>query len=62
MSIYTLVFQDPDCTKLAPSIKLEIGTYTTVKITVVGFCILYAVHPDTQFLQVTFHVASHEAV
>ena len=27
-SVYKLVFQDPDCKKLAPS-KLEIGTYTT---------------------------------
>ena len=61
VSIYKLVFQDPDCTKLAPSSKLEIGTYTTNNIKVVGFCILYVVHPDTQCLQeVTFHVTSHE--
>ena len=61
VSIYKLVFQDPDCIKLAPSSKLEIGTYTTDKIKVVGFCILYVVHPDTQCLQqVTFHVTSHE--
>ena len=61
VSGYKLVFQDPDCTKLAPSSKLAIGTYTTDKTKVVGSCILYAVHPDTQCLQeVAFHVTSHE--
>ena len=61
VSVYKLVFQDLDCTKPAPSSKLEIGTYTTNKIKVVGSCILYVVHPDTQCLQeVTFHVTSHE--
>ena len=41
--------------------KLEIGTYTTNKIKFVGSCILYAVHPDTQCLQlVTLHVTSQE--
>ena len=60
MSVYKLVFQDPDCKKLAPS-KLEVGTFTTNKIKVVGSFVLYAVHPDTQCLQeVTFHVTSHE--
>ena len=53
--------QDPDCTKLAQSSKFEIDTYTTDRIKVVGFCILYGVNPDTQYLQeVTFHVASHK--
>ena len=46
-SFYKLVSQDPDCTKLAPSSKLEIGTYTTNKIKVVGSCVLYMVHQDT---------------
>ena len=62
VSVYELVFHDPDCTKLAPSGKLKIGTYTTNKIKVVGSFILYVVHPDTQCLQqVTFHVTSHES-
>ena len=61
VSVYKLVFQDPDCTKLTPSSKLEIGKYTTDKIKVVGSSVLYAVHPDTQCLQeVPFHVTSHE--
>ena len=53
------MFQDPDCKKLAPS-KLEIGTYTTDKLKLVGSCMFYLVHPDTKCLQeVTFYVASN---
>ena len=50
-SIYKLVFQDPDCKKLSPNSKLEIGAYTTDKVKVVGSCVLYVVHPDTKCLQ-----------
>ena len=61
VSVYKLVFQHPDCTKFVPSSKLEIGTYTTDKIKVVGSCVLYVVHLDTQCLQeVTFYLTSHE--
>ena len=60
-SMYKLVSDDPDCKKLAPSSKLEIGTYTTDKITVVGCCTLFVAHPDAQCLkEITFHVTSHE--
>ena len=60
-SAYTLVFKEPDCTKLAHSNKLEIGTYTTDKIKVIGSCTLFVEHPDTQCLkEVTFYVTSHE--
>ena len=40
VSIYKLVFQDPDCKKLAPS-KLEISTYTTdiVQLVCTAVCI-----------------------
>ena len=59
VSVYKLVFQDPNCEKLAPS-KLEIGTYTTDKVKLVGSCMFYLVHPDTKCLQeVTFYVASN---
>ena len=59
VSVYKLVFQDPDCKKLAPS-KLDIGTYTTDTVKLVGSCIFYLVHPDTKCLQeVTFYVASY---
>ena len=61
VSIYKLLFQGPDCEKLTPSSKLEIGIYTTNKIKVIGSCILFVVHPDTQCLQeVTFYITSHE--
>ena len=58
-SVYKLVFNDPDCKKLAPN-KLEIGTYTD-KVKLIGSLVLYMVHPDTKCLQeVTFFVASDD--
>ena len=58
VSVYKLVFQDPDCEKLAHS-KLGIGTYTTYKVKLVGSCMFYLLHPNTKCLQeVTFYVAS----
>ena len=58
-SVYRLVFQDPDCKTLTPS-KLEIGTYMTDTVKLVGSCVFYFVHPDTKCLQeVTFYVASN---
>ena len=46
-SVYKLVFQDPDCKKLAPS-KLKIGTYITDTVQLVGSCMFYLVHPDSK--------------
>ena len=58
-SVYKLVFQDPECEKLASS-KLEIGTYKTDTVKLVGSCVFYPVHPDIKCLQeVTFYVASN---
>ena len=57
-SLYKLVFHDPELQKLAPS-ELEIGTYTTNAVKLVGSCDFYLVHPDTKHLQeVTLYVAS----
>ena len=57
-SVYKVVFKDPDCKKHASS-KLEIDTYTTDTVKLVGPCVFYLVHPDTKHLQeVTFYVAS----
>ena len=59
VSVYKLVFCDPDLKKLAPS-RLEIWTYTTNTVKLVGSCTFYLVHPDTKHLQeVTFCVASN---
>ena len=46
-SVYKLVFQDPDCKKLAAS-KLEMGTYTTYIVTLLDllFSIWYIQIPN----------------
>ena len=58
-SVYKPVFHDPDLQKLAPC-KLEIGTWTTNAVRLVGSCTFYLVHPDTKHVQeATFYVASN---
>ena len=58
--MYKLIYDDPDCKKLAPGSK-EIGSYTTDKIRIIGSCELFVVHSDTSSLkQIAFHVTSHE--
>ena len=46
-SMYQLVFNDAKMQKLAPS-KLQIGTYTTDTVKIVGSWMFYLVHPDTK--------------
>ena len=46
-SVYKPVFHDPYLTKLAPR-KLEIGTYPTDTVKLVGSCSFYLMHPDTK--------------
>ena len=59
-SVYQLVFNDPELRKLAPS-NLEIGTYTTDTMKIVGSCLFNLVHPDTKTLQeLTFYVARND--
>ena len=56
-SMYQLVFNDDKMQKLAPS-KLQVGTYTTDTVKIVGSCTFYLVHPDTKkLIEVTFYVA-----
>ena len=56
-SMYQLVFNDAKMQKLAPS-KLQIGTYTTDTVKIVGSCMFYLVHPDIKkLIAVTFYVA-----
>ena len=59
--MYKLIYKDQDCTKLEPSNKAAVKTYTTEEIKIVGSCKMFVVHPDTKLLQeVTFHVTCHE--
>ena len=61
ISVYKLLYKDPDCVKIAPSSKRGISTYTTEKVPVLGSCDLLVVHPDTRCLkEVTFQVVHHE--
>ena len=55
-SMYQLVFNDAKMQKLAPG-KLQVGTYTTDTVKIVGSCTFYLVHPDTKkLIEVTFYV------
>ena len=59
-SVYRLVFKDPDLKKLDPN-NMEIGTYTTDTVKIVGSCQLYLLHPDTKTLhEVIFFVARND--
>ena len=55
-SVYKLVFNDPELRNVAPC-NLEIGTYATDTVKIVGSCLCYLVHPNTKKLkEVTFYV------
>ena len=59
-SMYQLVFKDPDMQKLTPS-NLQVGTYTTDSVKIVGSCKFYLVHLDTKkLLETTFYVAMND--
>ena len=59
-SMYKLAFQDPNMKKLDPS-NLEIGTYTTDTVKIVGSCLFYLAHPDTKkLIEATFYVAMND--
>ena len=61
VSVYHVMYKDPDCTKLPPSKKNGIYTYTTEKIPVIGSCELFVIHPNTKCFQaVTFQVVNTE--
>ena len=48
VSVYHVMYKDPDCAKLAPSKKNGIYTYITEKIPVIGSCELFVLHPNTK--------------
>ena len=60
-SVYKMVFNEPELKRLAHS-DLEIGTYTTNTVKIVGSCPFYLVHLNTEKLQeLTFYVAKNES-
>ena len=59
-SVYQLIFKDPHMRKLTPS-NLQVGTYTTDSVKIVGSCTFHLVHPDTKkLLETTFYVAMND--
>ena len=61
ISVYRLIYKDEDCTKLAPSNKVVVKTYTTEEIKIIGSCNLYVIHPDTRWMEeIPFFVSSNE--
>ena len=54
VSMYQLIFSDPNMKKLAPS-KLQVGTYMTDIVKIVGSCTFHLVHPDTKRLLETMN-------
>ena len=59
-SVYQLLFNDPQMKKLTPS-NLQVGTYTTDSVKIVGSCKFHLVHPDTKkLLETTFYVAMND--
>ena len=59
-SMYQLVFKDPKMQKLTPS-NLQVGTYTTDSVKIVGSCKFHLVHLDTKrLLETTFYVAMND--
>ena len=60
-SIYKILYNDPDCTKLLPSHKNGINTYTNQKMPVLGSCELFVLHQDDKcFHKGKFQVVSVE--
>ena len=59
-SVYKLVFNDSKMQKLAPS-NLQVGTYTTDTVKIVGSCKFFLVHLDTKkLMEVTSYVAMND--
>ena len=61
VSVYHVMYKDPDCTKLATKKKNGIYTYITEKIQVIVSCELFVIHPNAMCLQaVTFQIVNTE--
>ena len=54
MAVYCLMFKDPQLEKLTPS-NMEIETYTSEIVKIIGMCYFYLVHPESKhLLKITF--------
>ena len=61
MVVYCLMFNDPRLKKLIPS-NMEIETYTTEVVKIIGMCYFYLVHPDSKHLmKVMFFIAKENS-
>ena len=61
MAVYCLMFKDPQLKKLTPS-NMEIETYTTEVMKIIGMCHFYLVHPESkQLSKVMFFVAKENS-
>ena len=59
-SVYQLIYKDPQMKKLTPS-NLQVGTYTTDSVKIIGSCKFHLVHLDTKkLLETTFYVAMND--
>ena len=58
-SIYQLLFKDMEMKKIKPC-KMQISTYTTNTVKIIGSCIFDVVHPDKKLIPVTFYVANND--
>ena len=59
-SVYQLVFNDPNKKKLTPS-KLQVETFMTDTVNIIGSCTFHLVHPDTnRLLETTFYIAMND--
>ena len=59
-SVYHLIFKDLEMKKITPC-KMQIGTYTTDVVKIVGSCTFYVIHPDIKKLvPVTFCVTTND--
>ena len=59
-SVYQLVFKDPKMQKLTPS-NLQVGTYTTDSVKIVGSCKFHLVHLDTKkLLETSVYVSMND--
>ena len=59
-SIYQVIFKDPKMQKLTRS-NLQVGTYTTDSVKIVGSCKFHLVHLNTKkLLETTFYVAMND--